>query len=82
MAPRVQLAVYRMIQEALTNVLKHAPAAAQAAVNLRYRPGGIDLEIENDDEATPQRPATTSTAPATGRGLATRQIVAGRQPPK
>ena len=72
LAPGAQLAVFRMVQEALTNVLKHARAATQATVTLRYRPDGIDIEIENDDS-----PASTLVAAGrplaasgTGRGLA------------
>jgi signal transduction histidine kinase len=45
--PSAQLAVYRMAQEALTNTLKHAPGAA-AQVKLRYRPGGVELEVIDD----------------------------------
>ncbi len=72
--PGVQLAVYRMIQEALTNVLKHAPDATRAVIDLRYRSGGIDLDVDNDDK--PSAAAATS-APA-GRGLAgMRERVAG-----
>jgi signal transduction histidine kinase len=66
LAPGAQLAVYRMIQEALTNVLKHAPAATHATVTVAYRSGGIDIEVENDDEPT-AHPAPVTTA---GRGLA------------
>jgi signal transduction histidine kinase len=71
LAPGAQLAVYRMVQEALTNVLKHARAATQATVTLRYRSGGIDIEVENDDP-----PPVSLTAPraaqsvSAGRGLA------------
>jgi signal transduction histidine kinase len=70
----VQLAVYRMIQEALTNVLKHAPDASRAVIDLRYRSGGIDLDVDNDDQ--PSAAAATSTT--AGRGLAgMRERVAG-----
>ncbi|MFF8591889.1 sensor histidine kinase [Streptomyces sp. NPDC015220] len=43
----VQLCVYRVVQEALTNVLKHAPGAA-AAVELVYRAGGIRVSVTDD----------------------------------
>lgn len=67
LAPGVQLAVYRMIQEALTNVLKHAPEATRAVISLRHRSDGIDLDVDNDDRSAPRdRPAGS---PA-GRGLA------------
>lgn len=73
LAPGAQLAIYRMIQEALTNVLKHAPAATHATVTLCYRSGGIDIEVENDDGPAPlHRPGAAVPAPPTmaGRGLA------------
>ncbi len=43
-----QLAAYRIVQEALTNVRKHAAGATVAAVTLRYDAGGIDVEISDD----------------------------------
>jgi signal transduction histidine kinase len=66
LAPGAQLAVYRMVQEALTNVLKHARSATQATVTLRYRNGGIDIEVENDDD--PPRGAAPSAGPGAGSG--------------
>lgn len=45
--PGVDLSAYRIVQEALTNALKHAgPASAQVIV--RYRPEEIELEISDD----------------------------------
>lgn len=42
-----QLAVYRMVQEALTNVAKYA-AAKQVRVRVRRQPGGIVVSVEDD----------------------------------
>jgi signal transduction histidine kinase len=60
-----QLTVYRLVQEALTNTLKHGGAGASAVVRLSYLPGGLCLDVEDDGAGTsaPQ-PETT------GRGLA------------
>jgi signal transduction histidine kinase len=45
--PGVDLSAYRIVQEALTNTLKHAgPASARVVV--RYRPGEVELEITDD----------------------------------
>lgn len=44
--PGPELSVYRIVQEALTNVRKHAHGA-QATVRLRYRPDGIEAEVRN-----------------------------------
>jgi signal transduction histidine kinase len=41
------LAVYRTAQEGLTNIRKHAGAAADVAVLLRWQPGGLALTVEN-----------------------------------
>jgi signal transduction histidine kinase len=43
----VDLSAYRIVQEALTNTLKHAEAT-QATVVLRYRPGELALEVSDD----------------------------------
>lgn len=45
--PGVDLSAYRIVQEALTNALKHA-GPARARVVLRYAPGGIDVEVRDD----------------------------------
>lgn len=45
--PPVQLALYRITQEALNNVAKHA-RAEQVAVSLQRSPGGVELEITDD----------------------------------
>jgi signal transduction histidine kinase len=47
LTPGLDLAVYRIVQEALTNVRKHAGAAA-AEVVLRYRPGALEVEVVDD----------------------------------
>jgi signal transduction histidine kinase len=43
----VDLSAYRIIQEALTNVLKHA-ADATASVGVRYRSGEVELQVRDD----------------------------------
>ncbi|MGW2831245.1 sensor histidine kinase [Streptomyces sp. NPDC001286] len=45
--PGVQLCLYRVLQEALTNVLKHAPGA-HARVELAYRAGEMALAVSDD----------------------------------
>jgi signal transduction histidine kinase len=47
LAPGVGLAVYRIVQEALTNSLKHA-GPARAWVTVRYEPDALVLEIADD----------------------------------
>jgi signal transduction histidine kinase len=45
---RVELSVYRIVQEALTNVLKHAGPRARAEVHLRGDRSGITVEVLDD----------------------------------
>jgi signal transduction histidine kinase len=65
--PGAGLTVYRIVQEALTNAIKHAGPAASARVQLRYTPTGVDLEITDDGAYQPTSPAGTS--PANAHGL-------------
>jgi signal transduction histidine kinase len=43
----IELSAYRIVQEALTNTLKHA-AGAHAHVSVRYGPDALELEIADD----------------------------------
>jgi signal transduction histidine kinase len=45
LAPGLQLAVFRVIQEALTNTLKHAGRPVTAQVALRCRADAVELEV-------------------------------------
>jgi signal transduction histidine kinase len=55
----VQLTVYRLVQEALTNTLKHGGAGARASVRLRFLPGELQIVID-DDGAGAAAPAAAS----------------------
>ena len=46
----VELTAYRIVQEALTNTLKHA-AGASASVTVEYAPDHLDIEITDDGSA-------------------------------
>jgi signal transduction histidine kinase len=59
----VELSAYRIIQEALTNTLKHA-GPARAAVSVRYGNGAVELEVVDDGQGSP--PARPGTG---GKGL-------------
>jgi signal transduction histidine kinase len=47
MPPDVRVALYRIAQEALNNIARHA-RACQAAMDLRCRPGRVELRIDDD----------------------------------
>jgi len=48
MPASVQMSAYRIVQEALTNTIKHAGSGARATVSLAYRPGHVDIAIGDD----------------------------------
>jgi signal transduction histidine kinase len=78
LAPGLDLTAYRVVQEALTNALKHAPGA-HAEVNVRYTDRYLRLEVLNSGPSvltgqTPapsaaEPPAKPSAKPSDGRGL-------------
>ncbi len=45
--PGIDVSAYRIVQEALTNALKHA-GPARAHVTIRYRPEEVELEVVDD----------------------------------
>ncbi len=45
--PMIDVSAYRIVQEALTNTLKHS-AASRADVHVRYWPGELEVEIIDD----------------------------------
>ncbi len=60
--PTVELAAFRITQEALTNARRHAPGAA-VDVELRYTGSGLRLRIRDNG------PGSAPTTPAGGYGL-------------
>ena len=80
-APGIDLSAYRIVQEALTNALKHA-GPARARVTVRYRDDELDIEIVDDGAGGVEE------VPVGGHGLVGMQervalfggdIVAGRR---
>ena len=67
-SPGAGLAVYRIVQEALTNTLKHAGPKASAQVRLCYTAAGVDVEVTDDGARRPAQPAAAIAAG--GQGLA------------
>jgi signal transduction histidine kinase len=53
MSPGAQLTVYRIVQEALTNTLKHALGPTRIGVTIGYAPEAVMLDI-HDDGAGPE----------------------------
>ncbi|MFD8075384.1 sensor histidine kinase [Streptomyces sp. NPDC059718] len=76
-APGVGLCAYRVVQEALTNVLKHAPLA-RARVLVAYEPHRLTVTVTDDGTgigpgsgsgAPPGRSDPATIVPGTGHGL-------------
>jgi signal transduction histidine kinase len=63
----IELAAYRVVQEALTNTVKHA-AGASAAVTVDYAATHLRVEV-TDTGGTPGTSRTTGSATGAGRGL-------------
>jgi signal transduction histidine kinase len=59
----MELSAYRIVQEALTNVIKHS-GSDRASVELRYRSDGLELEIVDQGEGVAQ-----SAVSGSGHGL-------------
>jgi signal transduction histidine kinase len=70
----VDLAAFRMVQEALTNVVRHAGGDARATVRLVYAPA--ELVVQVDDDGRGAGPAaggsdgSTTAGKGVGRGIA------------
>ncbi|MFI5615610.1 sensor histidine kinase [Amycolatopsis sp. NPDC051903] len=58
----VDRTAYRIVQESLTNIARHA-AAATASVRIDYRPGAVVIRVDDDGTAAPDA------APVPGVGL-------------
>jgi signal transduction histidine kinase len=48
LSPGVDLAAFRLVQEALTNTLKHAGPQARAWVRIQYADRQLEIEVEDD----------------------------------
>jgi signal transduction histidine kinase len=62
-SPGVELSAYRIVQEALSNVLRHAPGA-KVRVHIAHFPNGMYLSISNSRPSRPVQPS-----PGGGHGL-------------
>jgi signal transduction histidine kinase len=64
-APGLALSAYRIVQEAITNAVKHAQRATTLTVELAWTPGRLEIAVTDDGRGGP--PVTRS---ASGFGLA------------
>jgi len=65
----VDHAAYRILQESLTNVLRHAGTEARAAVCLRYEPAALAIRVTDDGTGpAPARPGGAAGQPGSAAG--------------
>jgi signal transduction histidine kinase len=70
--PEVDQAAYRIVQEALTNVSRHAGDAC-ASVRLHYTPEALSIQVDNDGNDTSSSTSTsTSTSTSVSAGVGAR----------
>ena len=70
LSPSVDLTAYRILQEALTNALRHAPGAV-TSVRVTYEPSSVAVAVANDAPASPPPAVPARLGPAgPGFGLA------------
>jgi signal transduction histidine kinase len=48
LSPTLELAVYRIVQESLTNVLRHAGPDARATVRVQIGDGAVTVQVDDD----------------------------------
>ncbi len=63
----VDLSAYRILQEALSNAMRHAPGS-QVRLNVAYRGDGVALEVRNDAAPTATRKFPVAVTSAGGTG--------------
>jgi signal transduction histidine kinase len=66
LSPGIELSVYRIVQEALTNVIRHANAR-HATVTLTYGPAALELAVIDDGAGSPASASSNGSGP--GHGL-------------
>ena len=64
----IELSAYRVVQEALTNVLKHAGKPTRVDVTVRHLPGSLAVEVTDDGRGLAARSSTGGVAGAVAEG--------------
>lgn len=65
----VGLTVYRVVQESITNVLKHAGPGAVAQIRIDYLATSIEIEVTDDGRGAAAHRTVGGTNPESGHGL-------------
>lgn len=64
-----ELSIYRIVQESLTNALKHAGLGSEVALRFNWDGPGLTLHITSTPDTTIARGATNEPAAGGGRGI-------------
>jgi signal transduction histidine kinase len=73
LSPAAELSIYRIVQEALTNVVNHAGGAATVRVEIRDEPDALVLEVNDDGRGMPP----TASGQLAGEGQETHHGIVG-----
>lgn len=68
LSPGTELSAYRIVQEALSNAMRHAPGA-RAAVATHYHAGGLTVRVTNTAATRPVGPVPSGGGGEPGHGL-------------
>jgi len=77
--PAADLAAYRVVQESLTNVVRHAGPAA-ATVRVAYQPGQVVVEVSDDGPGPAAGPGSGITGMRERVAAAGGELDAGPRP--
>jgi len=68
--PAMELSVYRIVQEALTNVIKHAGNPTDVRVVLDYLPNRLEIDVTDNGRGVARTPSSHDAAQSSvGHGL-------------
>ncbi|MGW7445120.1 sensor histidine kinase [Kitasatospora sp. NPDC054795] len=66
--PEIELSAFRIVQESVTNVVRHS-GARTCRVAVGYEPTGVTIEVVDDGPGGPGRPRPSAVAGGSGFGL-------------
>ncbi|GAA4928418.1 hypothetical protein GCM10023224_04510 [Streptomonospora halophila] len=69
LAPGLDLTLYRVVQESLTNVLKHAGRDAPTTVSVRYGTRAVDVSVADEGGSAPGTGSRPPASDEPGHGL-------------